>query len=192
MLKNLICFMFLRPSGLYARLRGHDLFVWALVLQFFRWETTALTTLIALYQENSPMLLPVPFGIDPKSYRYFEIYAYGPYGLLIISLMAAAIWWYGKSYAVTLPMTLKRTWTLLGFCFFGPWLPSLLIDSFLVRQGLGGPEIIIPWHISIVALETLLLVVGLNTVFGIPFKRSIRLGVGGGALFLFLAGAVIR
>ncbi|MBF0444109.1 MAG: hypothetical protein HQL68_00860 [Magnetococcales bacterium] len=192
MLKNLVCIMFLRPSGLYARLRGHDLFIWAFVLQFFRWQTTAITTVVALYQENSPMLLPVPFGIDPKSYRYFEIYAYGPYGMLIITLMATAIWWYGRGYAVTLHMTLKRTWTLIGLCFFGPWLPSLLIDSFLVKQGWGGPQVIIPWHISIVAIETLLLIVGLKTVFGISFNISVRLGVGGGALFLFLAGAAIR
>ncbi|MBF0358433.1 MAG: hypothetical protein HQL70_07470 [Magnetococcales bacterium] len=191
MLRILTCFIFLRPAGLYTRIRGNDLFIWALLLQFFRWETTALTTLVALYEENSPMLLPVPFGIEATKYRYFEIYAYGPYGLLIITIMATVIWWYGKEYA-TLNMTIKRTWTLLGFCFFGPWLPSLLLDTFLVRYGWGGPEVIIPWHMTIVAVETILLIVGLKRVFGIEFQRALRLGLAGGAIFLFLAGAVIR
>jgi hypothetical protein len=192
MFKILLCFMFFRPSGLYTRLRGYDLFPWALLLQFFRWESTALTTVVSLYQENSPMLLPVPFGIDPSGYRYFEIFAYGPYGLLMITVMSYLIWLHGHLYATISVMTLRRTWTLVGFCFFGPWLPSLLIDSFLVKLGWGGPEVIIPWHISIVGIESLLVVVGLNTVFGIPFKRSLYLGAGTGMLFLLLAGAVIR
>ncbi|MBF0453470.1 MAG: hypothetical protein HQL72_01480 [Magnetococcales bacterium] len=192
MLKNLLCFMFLRPSGLYTRLRAFDMLPLAVFLQVFRWESTALTTVVSLYQENSPMLLPVPFGIDPQSYRFFEIFAYGPYGLVIISTLSYFIWQYGRSHAVISIMTYRRTWTLVGFCFFGPWIPSLLIDSFLVKLGWGSPEVIIPWHITIVVIESILTVVGLNAVFGIPLKRSIHLGAGAGLLFLLLAGAVIR
>ena len=192
MLKVLLCFMFFRPSGLYTRLRGFDLFPWALLLQVFRWESTALTTMLTLYRENSPMLLPVPFGIEPKIYRYYEIFAYGPYGLLIITTMAYVVWQHGKKLATITQMTFRRTWTLIGFAFFGPWIPSLLIDSFLVKLGWGGPAIIIPWHITIVAIESILVVVGLHSVFGIPFKNAIYLGAGSGLLFLILAGSVIR
>ena len=184
MFKVLLCFMFLRPSGLYTRLRGYDLFPWALMLQIFRWESTALTTVVSLYQENSPMLLPVPFGIDPESYRYFEIYAYGPYGLFIITVMAYFIYRTGRDHTTISAMSFKQCWTLVGFSFFGPWIPSLLIDSFLVKLGWGGPGVIIPWHIGIVVLETILTVVGLNSIFGIPFKRSLTLGAGAGLLFL--------
>jgi hypothetical protein len=184
--------MFLRPSGLYTRLRGFDLFPWALLLQTFRWHATALTTVVSLYTENSPMLLPVPFGFDPIQYRYYEIFAYGPYGLLIITIMSYIIWQRGRHLATISVMTMRNTWTLVGFCFFGPWIPSLLIDSFLVKFGWGGPEVIIPWHVSIVVIETVLTIVGLNNVFGIPLKNSIYLGGGAGLLFLILAGMVIR
>lgn len=184
--------MFFRPSGLYTRLRGYDLFPWAFLLQFFRWESTALTTVVSLYQENSPMLFPVPFGIDPRTYRYFEIFAYGPYGLLMITMISYIVWQRGRSHATISLMTFKKTWTLIGFCFFGPWIPSLLIDSFLVKFGYGGPEVIIPWHIFIVGVESILIIVGLNAVFGIPFKRSLQLGAGGGVLFLLFAALVIR
>ncbi|MBF0447184.1 MAG: hypothetical protein HQL67_03185 [Magnetococcales bacterium] len=192
MLKNLICFMFLRPSGLYSRLRGYDLFPWAFFLQLFRWESTALTTVVSLYLDNSPMLLPVPFGIDPQAYRFAEIFFYGPYGLLIITILAYVIWVHGRDHATIDSMSLKKSWALVGFCFFGPWIPSLLIDSFLVYFGWGGPAVIIPWHIMIVVIESILTIVGLNAVFGIPFKRSLVLGIAVGLLFLILAGAVIR
>lgn len=88
MIKNLLLFFLLQPSGLFTRMRGCDLFRLALVLQFFRWEVTALTTMVSLYQEQSPMLLPTPFGIDQERYRLIEIFAYGPYGLLVMTGIA--------------------------------------------------------------------------------------------------------
>lgn len=192
MLKRLLWFMFFRPSGLFTYIRRYDLFSLAFGLQFFRWQSTALTTVVSLYQTNAPMLLPVPFGYDPQAYRFFEIFAYGPYGMVMITLIALFVWYQGRSYARLADMTFRQTWTLIGFSFFGPWLPCLLIDNVLVLLGWGGPGVIVPWHVAIVLMESILTMIGLNAVFGIPMRYAIRLGTSTGLLFLMLAGAVIR
>ncbi|MBF0584861.1 MAG: hypothetical protein HQL80_11600 [Magnetococcales bacterium] len=188
----LFFFLFLRPAGLFARLRGYDLFRLALAVQIFRWQSTAFTTMVTLYQEKSPMLLPVPFGIDPDQYRFMEIFLYGPYGLLIMTGIVYLVWVHGEPYATIRPMTFRKTWELIGLCFFAPWVPSLLLDAFLVKMGWGGPAIIIPWHVTILAIEVVLTSVGLNAVFGIPASRSVRLGGVAGAAFLVFAGLLIR
>lgn len=192
MIKNLLSFLILQPSGLFTRMRGCDLFRLAFMLQFFRWTTTALTTMVSLYQEQSPMLLPTPFGIDPVRYRLIEIFAYGPYGLLVMTGIAYLVWNLGEPHATIKPMTLRKTWELLGLCFFGPWVPSLFIDTFLVKMGWGGPAVIIPWHLAILAIEVLLTSIGLNAVFGIPFPKAVRLGGVSGIAFLVFAGILIR
>ncbi|MBF0627500.1 MAG: hypothetical protein HQL91_04690 [Magnetococcales bacterium] len=192
MFKNFLCFVLFQPEGLFTRLRAYDLFRWAFVLQLIRWESTALTTMVTLYREKSDMLLPVPFGIDPQMYRFVEIFLYGPYGLLMITIMAYVIWVHGAAYATLSPLTMRKAWTLLGFCFFGPWLPSLCVDSFLIMLGFGGPEVIIPWHVTIVAAESFFTAAGLRTIYGIPTLRALALGALTGALFLILAGSVIR
>lgn len=192
MIRHFVWFVLFRPEGLFTRLRAYDLFRWALALQILRWESTALTTMVTLYHEKSDMLLPVPFGIDPQAYRFFEIFAYGPYGLLIITIIAYVIQVHGAPFALQTPLTMRRAWTLLGFCFFGPWLPSLCVDSFLIMLGFGGPEVIIPWHVTIVAAESLFTAAGLRTIHGIPIRRALGLGALTGFLFLILAGLVIR
>ncbi|MEO5353662.1 MAG: hypothetical protein H7835_10705 [Magnetococcus sp. XQGC-1] len=192
MIKSIVLFLLLQPSSLFTRMRGYDLFRLAFVLQFFRWQSTALTTMVTLYQERSPMLLPVPFGIDPERYRFFEIFAYGPYGLLIMTGIAYLLWVHGEPYATIKPMTLRKTWELIGLCFFAPWFPSLLIDAFLVKLGWGGPAVIIPWHVAILAVEVLLTGVGLNAVFGIAWPRAVGLAALSGAAFLVFAGILIR
>ncbi|MEO5333112.1 MAG: hypothetical protein H7839_13915 [Magnetococcus sp. YQC-5] len=192
MIRNFIFFVLFRPEGLFTRMRAYDLFRWALVLQIIRWESTALTTMVTLYRERAAMLLPVPFGLDPDGYRFVEIFAYGPYGLVIMTAMAYVIWVHGANYATCAHMTMRKVWTLLGFCFFGPWLPSLCVDSFLIMLGFGGPEVIIPWHVTIVAAESLFTAAGLRALFGIPKGRALALGGVAGGMFLILAGVVIR
>ncbi|MEO5362143.1 MAG: hypothetical protein H7838_00760 [Magnetococcus sp. DMHC-8] len=192
MIRHLLLFLLLQPTGLFTRMRGYDLFRLALLLQFFRWQSTALTTMVSLYQERSPMLLPVPFGLDPELYRLVEIFLYGPYGLVIMTGIVYLVWVRGAPHATIRPMTFRKTWELVGLCFFGPWLPSLLLDAWLVKMGWGGPAIIIPWHVTILGVEVLLTAVGLNAVFGIPLPRAAWLGGIAGGAFLVFAGILIR
>ncbi|MEO5340304.1 MAG: hypothetical protein H7837_07290 [Magnetococcus sp. MYC-9] len=192
MIKNLLLFLLLQPTALFTRMRGYDLFRLALFLQFFRWQSTAFTTMVTLYQERSPMLLPVPFGVDPERYRLMEIFAYGPYGLLVMTGIAYLVWVRGEPHATIKPMSFRKSWELIGLCFFAPWLPSLLLDAFLVKMGWGGPAVIIPWHVTILAVEVVLTGVGLNAVFGIPWPRAVRLAVLAGLAFLVFAGVLIR
>ncbi|MBF0370441.1 MAG: hypothetical protein HQL52_13390 [Magnetococcales bacterium] len=192
MLKSLLLLILFRPNDLFVRMRARSFLIWALVLQIFRWEGTALTTVVNLYRYDAPMFLPVPFGIDPSLYRYVEIYAYGPFGLLIISVIAYFIYIHGAPHATIGPVTYAKCWELVGLTFFGPWLPSLFIDSVLVYLGWGGPEVIIPWHVAIVGIEAVLTMVGLHAVFGIRWRKAFRLGGMAGMIFLVLAGLVIR
>lgn len=186
----LSAFLF-RPNSLFAHMRGHDMLRIAVALQVFRWVSTSLTTMLQLYLERSDMLFPIPFGIDFDTYRFLEIFTYGPYGLLIMTIMAYLLVVHGAPWAAQ-PMTFRKTWEMLGFCFFGPWLPSLFTDNILVNIGLGGPEILIPWHISIVFLECLLVMMGLQVVFAIPRKKAMELAAATGVAFLFLAAILIR
>ncbi|MBF0285653.1 MAG: hypothetical protein HQL51_14475 [Magnetococcales bacterium] len=180
------------PGRIFTWMRVRHLLPWAIALQVFRWESTALTTMVSLYENEAPMLFPAPFGLDPKAYRMVEIILYGPYGLFIISAMAYFVWRFGKAHATAYPMTMAKTWELIGLAYFAPWLPSLLIDSFLIRWGWGGPEIIVPWHVSIVGVEALLTLVGLHYVFGITTEMSARLAAVSGFFFLFFAGGLMR
>jgi hypothetical protein len=190
--RYLLLFFLLQPAGLFTRLRGFDLLRLAVLLQLFRWQSTALTTMVSMYQERSPMLLPVPFGIDPELYRLMEIFLYGPYGLVIMTGIVYLVWVRGEPYAAIRPMTFRKTWELIGLCFFAPWLPCLPLDVLLVKMGWGGPEVIIPWHLTVLAVEVLLTALGLHAVFGIQWPRAIWLGCVAGAAFLVFAGVLIR
>ncbi|MBF0158129.1 MAG: cyclic nucleotide-binding domain-containing protein [Magnetococcales bacterium] len=180
------------PTEVFTWARGQSLLAWSICLQMFRWWATSITTMVNLHVSDTPMLLPVPMSFTPFIYRYFEIFAYGPYGLLIISTIALFLWRYGRAYATVKSMTFAKSWEMVGLAFFTPWLPTLLIDNLLIQYGIGGPEIMVPWHIVVVVVESWLVYVGLRAVFGIAQKQAWRLALGGCAVFLVMAGLLIR
>ncbi|MBF0142772.1 MAG: hypothetical protein HQL57_03330 [Magnetococcales bacterium] len=190
--KGIVLLVLFMPQDIFLRMRHQDLFPLAFLLQAIRWEGTALTTMMSIYRYAPPMLLPVPFGLEQSSYRMAEVIAYGPYGFVIISAMAYVLWRWGRSHARGGEMSFRRCWALVGLTFFTPWIPSLLIDSYLVRAGLGGPMVIIPWHVTIVVVECVLTAKGLILVFDLPVATARRLAGAVGLTFLFAAGLLIR
>jgi CRP/FNR family cyclic AMP-dependent transcriptional regulator len=190
--RRLVVDLLVHPTQTWDWVRGRSLLTWAIALQCFRWWITSVTTMVHLYVSDMPVFLPVPWDIPLPTYRYFEIFAYGPYGMFIVTMMAWYLWRQGQHHASVQSMHFAKSWELVGLSFFAPWLPSLIIDNILIHFGLGTPEVIVPWHIAIVILEAGLLYLGLRSVFGMARKTSFRLAAGAMMIFLVLAGILIR
>lgn len=179
------------PAQTFPLLLERNLFNCALRLQFIRWFVTAGSTMVSLYITDSSMLFPTPLGIPEKEYRFFEIFAYGPYGILLMFTLAYLVWVHGREHAPK-PMTFRKTFEVVGIAFFAPWLPSIPLDNVLVLMGWGGPPVMITWHTAIVAIEGWLVYTGLRVVFDMPRAVAIRLGWVAGMGFMILAGLLIR
>lgn len=180
-----------RPAQAFTILLERDLFRCAVRLQIFRWFFTAATTMVSLYTTHSNMLFPTPFGIPEESYRFWELFGYGPYGVLLIFTLAYLVWVHGREYAPR-PMSYRKTFEVVAIAFFAPWLPTIPLDNVLVLMGWGGPPVMITWHTAIVAFEGWLVHKGLRTVFDMPPQVAARLGWLAGMGFMVLAGLLIR
>ncbi|MBF0124367.1 MAG: cyclic nucleotide-binding domain-containing protein [Magnetococcales bacterium] len=191
-LKRLTFDLLWHPTAVFTWSRGQSLLAWALCLQMFRWWSTSITTMVNLYAADTPMLLPIPLQLTPLVYRYIEIFAYGPYGLLMVSLIAFFLWRYGVAYATVKSMTFAKSWEVVGLAFFAPWLPTLLIDNLLIQYDVAGPAVMMPWHIGVTLVESWLVYVGLRAVFGIAQSQARWLALASCILFLVCAGLLIR
>ena len=148
-------------------------------------------TMPHFYLRNPPVLFPVPFGIEQQAYRFFEIFAYFPYGLAIIGAITYVTWRYGKPYAAY-SMSLSKVWQVIAIAYFIPWLPTLVLDNILLSFDLAIPPVIVPLHIAVVGLEVSLAAIGLQRVFGLSSLVAWKLGIVGGVIFLALAGIAVR
>ncbi len=148
-------------------------------------------TMPHFYLKNPPAFLPIPFNIDLQQYRFFEIFAYFPYGLFIIFVITGVTWLYARPYSSP-SMPLFRVWEVIAVAYFVPWLPTLVLDNLLLAFDLATPFIIVPLHITVVGFESALAAIGLQQVFNTPPKIAWKLGIGGGYIFLALAGIAVR
>jgi len=180
-----------RPASLFSHLRTRDLLLLASLLQLTRWMFLSWVTMTRFAVCNAPALFPIPFGMELQDYRYFEIFAYLPYGLAIILFIAYEIWLHGRKHA-SRPMPFLKVWEVVALAYFAPWLPTVLLDHLLLSMNMALPAIVVPLHIAVVAAEAALTAVGLQKVFGIPGKSAVRLGAWGGVIFLVLAGLAVR
>ncbi len=181
----------IRPSAFFTRQRDLNLLDLATGLQLFRWMFLSWLTMSHFYLREVPGLLPTPFGVELQTYRFFEIFAYFPFGMAVIGFIAYELWVHGQAYA-TRAMPFSKVWETVSFAYFAPWLPTAVIDHLLVTWHLADPMVIVPLHICVVFVEMILTATGLRIVFGIPAKTAWRLGIFGGVLFLVLAGAAVR
>ncbi|MBF0622207.1 MAG: hypothetical protein HQL54_09815 [Magnetococcales bacterium] len=182
------------PFSQQATLReiiSGDFLLVAVLLQVFRWMSTSFITVSNLYLQNTPMLQAPPFGLSAREYRFYEIFGYGPYGLVIVTCLG--IWFFMLvNYRSKQKVSFKTCLTVVGFSCFTPWLPALVIDNILIANNMAGPEVIVPWHISIILLENWLLYQAAHVVFGVPKRQALFMIVVSMALFLELAAALIR
>lgn len=193
MVKCFVLHLPFRPVQSFIQLRTMDILALAVMIQVARWFISSFVTMSNLYFMRPAMLFPTPFGIEQQAYRFFEIFAYGPYGLVIITAIAYYLWTRGRDLARDKhPMTFRKTWEIVGVAYFTPWTPTIILDNILVGMGWGGPALMIPWHTAVVFVEMWLTAIGLRVVFGLPKAKANFLGVAGGFIFLFLAALVIR
>lgn len=181
-----------KPVALFRLVREWNLLGWAVALQTARWFATSVSTMVNLYLNNAPMLLPTPFGLGEAEYRFLEIFLYGPYGLVVMSGMAYLLTRVAQGLPVRRRVSYAKMWEVLGFAYFGPWLPTVLVDNLLTSMGMGGPAFLVPWHLAVVGVETWVTAIGLQVVFGLEKGHSRRLALLGAAAFVFLAGLLIR
>ncbi len=181
----------LHPSVFFSRLRVSDLLRLAILLQISRWAFLSWVTMSHFHLRDTPTLLPVPFGFDLRTYRIFEIIGYFPYGMAMVGFIAYETWIHGRDHAPG-PMSFSKTWQVVAFAYFAPWLPTALLDHLLLVWDLAQPYIVIPLHVTVVAASAALTEIGLRYVFDIPRKKARTLGLFGAAIFLVLAGLVVR
>lgn len=179
------------PADTFPILKERNLYFCAIRLQILRWFFTAGTTMVSLYITDSNMLFPTPFGIPEQEYRFYELFGYGPYGVLIMFTLAYLVWVHGREHA-PVPMSFRKSFEVVGISFFAPWLPSIPLDNILVLMGWGGPPVMITWHTAIVCIEGWLVYTGVRVVFDMPRPVAIRLGWIAGMGFMILAGVLIR
>jgi len=180
-----------RPNVYFCRLREQDLLIFATALQLVRWVFMSAVTMTHFYLHEAPALFPIPFGIDIQTYRYLESFFYFPYGLAIILFISYEVWLHGKDHALR-PMSFAKSWEVVCFAYFAPWLPTTILDNLILAFDLAIPSIIVPLHMTVVGVEVILTAIGLQMVFDMPQERAWRLGIWGGLIFLVMAGVLVR
>ncbi|MBT4860780.1 MAG: hypothetical protein HON46_08250 [Gammaproteobacteria bacterium] len=180
-----------RPKAFFSQLKQGNHFRLTILLQLIRWTAMCCVTMPHFYLKNPPSLFPVPFGIELQQYRFFEIFAYFPYGLFIIVVITNMTWLYVKKYTPQ-SISISKVWEVIAIAYFAPWLPTLVLDNFLLTYDLAIPFIIVPLHFAVVGIESALVAIGLQQVFNMPANKAWLIGLGGGFIFLALAGIVVR
>ena len=181
------------PLNAFDRLKEADYLGMALLLTAIRWTVTPLNTVWRMYAHESPMLFRPLFGMDEKTYRFWEIFWYGPYGVLLTLAIAAVVCQLARRFAPEARPTFRKTFELVALTFFTPWLASVPGDIYLVHAANAAPRFLVPFHLAILTLECFLISLGFHRMYGIPFwRRCTVLGFAAGILFVVLGGVVIR
>lgn len=180
------------PSKTFDRLRDTDILALAIVLLGIRWAVAPITTVLGMYLRNSPMLFTPLFGLDEATYRFYEIFWYGPYGALMILIIAAALFIGAKGYYHEAGVTFRKTFQIVSLAFFTPWVPSILGDAFLLAAVNSRPEFLVPFHMSVLTWECVLVAIGFRRVFNVAPSHCVFLALAAAGLFLGLGAVVIR
>ena len=180
------------PVKAFDRLKTVDVLYLGTFLMLVRWSTTAVTTVYNMYLQHSPMLLSPPFGVDEDVYRYYEIFWYGLYGLLIIVVITLVQYGVARFIYRAPDVTLRRIYGLVTMAFFAPWLPSVPGDYLLLLTVNAEPAFLVPFHISILVWECCLIGFGFMHMFQMSLSQSGFLGFVTGGIFVAMGALLIR
>lgn len=181
------------PGKVFDRLRETDIFRLALFLMAIRWSVTSFTTVLNMYYNASPMFLSPPFGIDPDTYRFYEIFWYGLYGIFMMFVVTLALFLIAKRLYHVHAISFRKTFGLVALCFFTPWVPSVLGDYILVMAVNAHPLYLVPFHVALILTwECYLVGLGFHRVFDTSLSRGAYLGFVAGATFVALGALLIR
>ena len=181
------------PVGAFQTLKEADCVRLAVILLVVRWTVSPLTTVLAMYLHDSPMALDPPFGFDRRTYRFYEIFWYGPYGIVMMLAIAQMLCLNARQLSRNPGISFRRTFTIVCLCFFTPWLVTVPGDYLLVHSRVNAaPAFLVPFHLTILAWECVLVAIAVRVVFGLAKWRCAALGLTAAALFVGLGGLVIR
>ena len=180
------------PRRAFDRLKTTDVLALAAALLILRWVVTPLTTVLSMYLHNSPMLFGPPFGMSERTYRFYEIFWYGPYGVFIMLAVILALFTMARRGYKAPDVTLCKTFEIVSLSFFTPWLPSIPGDWILVTTVDARPAFLVPFHLAILAWECALVYIGFRRTFGLSPRRSAFMAFTAGGIFLALGGLLIR
>lgn len=191
-LKRISMEIVFRPSRFFRRISRRDGMKIALTLMLIRWTVAPATTIRWMYEYESPMLFLPPFGMDEKTYRFYELFLYGPAGFCFTLIIAGVIYTWGRHVYSMRDIRYSKMLEIVAAAFFVPWVPSVLLDYVMITQFGGIPETIVPPHIGVVIWESWLVMLGLRFVYGIPVRRSMFMGFLAGISFIVLGAFLMR
>lgn len=180
------------PVGVFDRLKETNILKLAIILLVIRFPVTAITTVATMYAHKSPMAITPPFGLDEQSYRYYEIFWYGPYGIVMMLIITLAVFLIARRFYHDPNITFRKTLEIVSLSFFTPWLPSIPGDYLILVTVNAAPVFLIVFHISILVWECCLISLGFRRIFEIPLARCAILGLVVGTLFIAMGGLFMR
>lgn len=180
------------PVGAFQRMGTTDTLRMGVVLLLIRWAVTPANTVLRMYKHQSPMLFQPPFEIAEQSYRFYEIFWYGPVGALIMLTITFALFLTARRFLQAAAVTPGKTFEIVSFSFFAPWVPTVPGDWLLIATVNARPEFLVPFHLTVLAWESTLVALGFRVMFGMDRLRCALLGLVAACLFLGIGSLVIR
>lgn len=180
------------PVKTFDRLKHTDVLYLAVFLMLIRWSITPITTVVTMYRQYSPMFLTPPFGIDERTYRYYEVFWYGFYGFFMMLVIAYALVLITKHLYHNPEITFRRSFEIVALCFFTPWVPSVPGDYVLLLTVNAHPAFLIPFHISVLTWSCSLIALGFHGIYKTSLFRSLFIGFVAGGIFMAMGALLIR
>lgn len=189
---RIVLWSWIGPGRAFAAISRNRLAGQVLPLMLLRWSAAPITTVLNLYYHPAPALLPIPFDIPLQTYRFYEIFWYGPYGLLMVFAIAWVLFVLCRRFSPRDPrISFRRVAGITSLAFFTPWLVLLVVEP-LIASGYGTPRFLVPAHLAILGWEALLAGIGLRTAFNLSRRQVLILGCTMGIVFVVLGAPVIR
>ena len=164
------------PSKAFVALKANDIYVWAVWLLIIRCEVTSLLTVTNMYIHNSPMFFNPPFGIDEDTYRFYEIFWYGPYVALLILVITWSMTFVSKKIFRVHCVSFRKVFQIYTLSVFVPWLITIPGDYIAVVIFNAEPAYFIPFHLTIQAWTSVLIVTGFRVIYNTSAMQGIFLG----------------
>lgn len=190
---SLVIAIIFSPREAFGRLSGRPVILFSIGLMVLRYSVATFSTVVNLYYHSVPMVLPPPVAIEPQRYRYYEIFWYGPYGIVMMIVITLVLLKLSRQIARgNKQLSISDMLGITSLAFFTPWLVTSPVDFLMIAGGYGAPQFLIPLHLSILAWESWLVTVGVQTRFGLSKMQSYSLGLAAAGLFIAMGGPLIR
>ncbi len=191
-LKKILFLIVYNPSRAFAALKEANSLKWAVWLLLIRCEGTSLLTVPNMYIHNSPMFFKPPFGLDAATYRFYEIFWYGPFCAILIFLITWCMTWISRHIFFVQEVTFRKVFQIYVVSIFVPWLITIPGDYLMVAIVNADPFYFVPFHVTLLTWSSVLTSTGFHVIYNTSVYRSIFFGFFSIVLFVGLGGIFIR